>query len=77
MKKFIVFLCILLISPMSVWAYSSEVILSKDDLIQKMLSNYSTFTINFEEENPIQILEYTDSRKSKENKNWKHRNYRN
>ena len=27
MKKFIVFLCILLISPMSVWAYSSEVIL--------------------------------------------------
>ena len=27
MKKFIVFLCILMISPLSVWAYSSEVIL--------------------------------------------------
>lgn len=43
-------------------SYNSEVVLSKDELIQKMLSSYSTFEINFEEENPIQILEYTDSR---------------
>ncbi len=58
-------------------SYASEVVLSKDELIQKMLSSYSTFTINFEDENPIQILEYTDSRESEKNKNWKYRNYRN
>lgn len=45
-------------------SYSSNVQISKDELIQKMLSNYSTFEINFDEENSIQILEYTESRKS-------------
>ncbi len=43
-------------------SYASEVQVSKDELIQKMLSKYSTFEINFDEPNPIQILEYTDSR---------------
>ena len=32
MKKFIVFLCILLISPLSVFAYSSEVILGGETI---------------------------------------------
>ena len=57
-------------------SYASEVVLSKDELIQKMLSSYSTFQINFEEENAIQILEYTDSRKGKKNQNRKYRNNR-
>lgn len=43
-------------------SYASEVQVSKDELIQKMLSKYSTFEINFDEPNSIQILEYTDSR---------------
>ena len=32
-------------------SYNSEVIVSKDELIQKMLDKYSDFQINFEEEN--------------------------
>lgn len=58
-------------------SYASEIIISKDELIQKMLEKYSTFEINFDEENSIQILEYTDSRKSKKDKSWEYRNYRN
>lgn len=41
--------------------YSSEVIISKDELIQKMLEKYSNFQINFEEINCIQILDLTES----------------
>lgn len=46
--------------------YQSEVIISKDDLISKMLENYPDFKINFKdtdnlEENEIQILEFSDS----------------
>lgn len=45
-------------------SYSSNVQITKDELVQKMLDKYSNFEINFDEENPIQILEYTDSRES-------------
>lgn len=41
--------------------YSSEVIVSKDELIQKMLEKYSNFQINFDEVNCIQILDLTES----------------
>ncbi len=42
-------------------SYSSEVQVSKDVLIQKMLEKYSGFEINFEDPECIKILEYTDS----------------
>ena len=41
--------------------YSSEVDVSKDELIQKMLEKYSDFQINFNEVNCIQILDLTES----------------
>ena len=41
--------------------YSSEVEVSKDGLIQKMLEKYSNFQINFDEVNCIQILDLTES----------------
>ena len=41
--------------------YQSETEISKDELIQKMLMQHPNFTIDFNEEHPIQILEYTDS----------------
>lgn len=51
--------------------YSSEIQVSKDELIQKMLEKYSNFQINFEEVNCIQILDLTESRKGENNENWK------
>lgn len=45
--------------------YSSEAEFTKDELIQKMLENYSDFEIDFNIENPIQILEFTDSKRVK------------
>ena len=44
--------------------YSSEVVISKEDLIKKMKEKYSDFSINFEEDDAIKIKEYTESRKS-------------
>lgn len=44
--------------------YSSEVIVSKEDLIKKMKEKYNDFSINFEEDDAIKIKEYTESRKS-------------
>lgn len=41
--------------------YSSEVEISKDELVQKMLEKYSNFEINFDEVNCIQILDLTES----------------
>lgn len=41
--------------------YSSEVVVTKDELIQKMLEKYSNFQINFDEVNCIQILDLTES----------------
>lgn len=41
--------------------YSSEVQISKDELIQKMLEKYPNFEIHFDEVNCIQILDLTES----------------
>lgn len=41
--------------------YHSEVVVSKDELIQKMLTKYSNFEIHFDEVNCIQILDLTES----------------
>ena len=42
-------------------SYSSEVIVSKDELISKMLEKYSEFKIDFSSNNQIEILERTNS----------------
>lgn len=41
--------------------YSSSVTLSKEELLQKMKGSYPNITINWNEEQPIQITEYTES----------------
>ena len=41
--------------------YQSEVIFSKDEFVQKMKEKYEDFEIDFNSENAIKILEYTDS----------------
>ena len=41
--------------------YSSEVKLTKEDLINKIKETHSNIEINFENDNAIQITEYTDS----------------
>ncbi len=42
-------------------SYSSEVVVSKDELISKMLEKYSEFKIDFSSNNQIEILERTNS----------------
>lgn len=42
-------------------SYSSEVEISKDELVKRMLEKYSEFKINFEESDCIKILEYTEN----------------
>jgi stage II sporulation protein D len=41
--------------------YSSEVEISKDELIQKMLEKYSKFEIDFSKDDCMRILEYNES----------------
>ena len=41
--------------------YASEVILTKEDFINKIKEKHSNFSINFDEENCIQITEYTEA----------------
>lgn len=41
--------------------YSSSVTLSKEELLQKMKESYPNITINWNKEQPIQIIEYTES----------------
>lgn len=41
--------------------YASEVVFSKDELIQKMLAKYSKFEIDFNSQEAIKILEYNES----------------
>ena len=41
--------------------YNSEVVLTKDELLNKLKENYSDIEINFENSEDIKILEYTDS----------------
>ena len=45
--------------------YSSEVIMSKEELENKMKEKYSDFKIDFSDSNCIQILEYTSSNRVK------------
>lgn len=45
--------------------YSSEVILSKDELINKIKQNHTNFEINFDNPDCIKILEHTDSNRVK------------
>ena len=45
--------------------YNSEIILSKDELIQKMLEKNSKFEIDFEEKECIKIMEYTEGERVK------------
>lgn len=45
--------------------YSSEVILSRDELIQKLKTKYQDIEINFDDENDLKILEYTDGKRVK------------
>jgi len=40
--------------------YQSEVILTKDDFIEKLKSYHTEFEINYDEENCIEILSYTE-----------------
>lgn len=46
--------------------YSSEVVISKDELISKMLEKNSKFEIDFSKEDAIKILGYTDGERIKE-----------
>ena len=45
--------------------YHSEINLSKDELIQKMLEKYSEFKIDFENQECIKITEYTEGERVK------------
>lgn len=45
--------------------YASEVSFSKEDLIQKIKEKHPDFSIDFTQENCIQILEYTDGNRVK------------
>lgn len=45
--------------------YKSEVTISKEELVNKMKEKYEDFSINFEEINAIQILEYTEGKRVK------------
>lgn len=46
-------------------SYKSEVVISKDELVKKMLEKYPDFYINFEDKDTIKIEEYTDSSRVK------------
>lgn len=41
--------------------YSSEVTITKEELVNKLKEEFSDFEINFDNEEPIKILEYTES----------------
>ena len=45
--------------------YQSEIVLSKDELIQKMLEKNSKFEIDFKEKNCMKIMEYTEGERVK------------
>ena len=46
-------------------SYNSEIEISKDELVQKMLEKYSDFEINFDLEDSLKIIEYTESNRVK------------
>lgn len=45
--------------------YASEVILTKEEFVNKIKELYSTFEIDFNQENCIEVLEYTDGNRIK------------
>lgn len=45
--------------------YASEVVLSQSDLIEKMKTKYQDIQINFDNDDDIKILEYTDGKRVK------------
>lgn len=45
--------------------YASEVVLSPNDLIEKLKTKYQDIQINFDNDDDIKILEYTDSKRVK------------
>lgn len=45
--------------------YNSEAVISKSEFIEKIKSKYPNFEINFDEPEPIKILEYTESNRIK------------
>lgn len=45
--------------------YSSEVVLTKQTFIDKIKEKHSDFSIDFSDENCIQVLEYTDGNRVK------------
>ena len=47
-------------------SYNSEMEISKDTLVQKMIENYPNFKIDFSKEDCIKILELTDSNRVKQ-----------
>lgn len=55
--------------------YNSEVIISKDDLISKILERYPSFKIDFNDGECIKILDYTDSGRVKTLKLRKYGNF--
>ena len=56
--------------------YNSEVVISKDELIAKVLEKYPNFKIDFNAPDCIQILDYTDSGRVKTLKLRKYTNFR-
>lgn len=46
-------------------SYSSEVEISKDELVQKMITNYPNFNIDYSKDDCIKIIELTDSNRVK------------
>lgn len=51
--------------------YSSELELTNEELLEKLKANYPDITIDFANDDDIKILNYTESRKSKNSKIWK------
>ena len=41
--------------------YSSSVILTENEVVEKLKQNYPDIVIDFNQENPIEIIEYTES----------------
>ena len=51
--------------------YSSEVEFTNEELLEKLRGSYQDITIDFNNNEDIKILEYTNSRQSKNSKIWK------
>ncbi len=45
--------------------YSSEIVINKEEFKNKILENHKDLVLNFDQENPLEIIEYTDSNRVK------------